>query len=260
MGPCSRCSRCRSDLGRRRSPGIAAALTAAFATLAALVPGAASAGTVSGTVAVEQATLRADGPKHDLDAVVVLTPVGGGEQPMVDARVNMDQKGLVFIPHVLAVQRGTTVTFLNSDNDQHNVYFLFDETGDTLDIGTWGPGVSVDYRFEEAGAVIVLCKLHLEMAAYVLVVDGPWFSQVELDPSGAKTPFAIDGVPPGDYELVAWHKKLAQRGGPVRLNVTDGATAGVDVVITKAKYARRAPAAPEPSADRAARSPVPARW
>lgn len=245
MRPCSRCSRCRSELGRRRSSGLAAVLAAALAVLTALAPGAATAGTVSGTVAVEQATLRTDGPKHDLDAVLLLTPVGGDEQPMVDFRVNMDQKGLVFIPHVLAVQRGTTVTFLNSDNDQHNVYFLFDETGDTLDIGTWGPGVSVDHRFEEAGAVIVLCKLHLEMAAYVLVVDGPWFTRVELDPSGAKTPFAIDGVPPGDYELVAWHKKLAQRGGPVRLNVTDGTTAGagVDVVITKAKYARAAPVA-----------------
>lgn len=225
---------------------MAAALAVALAALAALVPGAASAGTVSGTVAVEQATLRADGPKHDLDAVVVLTPVGGGEQPMVDTRVNMDQKGLVFIPHVLAVQRGTTVTFLNSDNDQHNVYFLFDETGETLDIGTWGPGVSVDHRFEEAGAVIVLCKLHLEMAAYVLVVDGPWFAQLRLDPAGGKTEFVIDGVPPGDYRLSAWHKKLAQRGGPVSVRVGAGSATSVDVVITKPKYARAAPAAAPP--------------
>lgn len=240
MKRCSPCSRCRSE-----TPW--PLLVALGAALAVLAPAAATAGTVAGTVGVEKATLRADGPKHDLDAVLVLTPVGGSEQPMVDARVEMDQKGLVFIPHVLAVQRGTTVTFLNNDNDQHNVYFLFDETGDTLDIGTWGPGVSVDHRFEEAGEVIVLCKLHLEMAAYVLVVDGPWFSQVKLDPSGAKTPFALDGVPPGDYELTAWHKKLAQRGGPVRLRVTDGTTDGIEVVITKAKYARAATPPPLPA-------------
>ena len=100
----------------------------------------------------------------------------------------MDQRGLVFLPHVLAVETGTTVTFLNSDNEQHNVYFLFDETGETLDIGTWGPGVSVDHRFDAPGEVIVLCKLHLEMAAYVVVLDTPWFATCELDDSASSRP------------------------------------------------------------------------
>jgi hypothetical protein len=150
----------------------------------------------------------------------------------------MDQRGLVFLPHVLPVQRGTTVTFLNNDNDQHNVYFLFDETGETLDIGTWGPGVSVDHRFDETGEVIVLCKLHLEMAAYILVVDGPWLTKAELDDSGSSADFTLEGVPPGDYELRAWHKKLKQKGGTTRITVPEGGTSGVQVVITKAKYAK----------------------
>ena len=97
----------------------------------------------------------------------------------------MDQKGLVFVPHVLAVEKGTTVTFLNSDSEQHNVYFLFDSTGETLDIGTWGPNVSVDHRFDEPDVVITLCKLHLEMAAYVVVLDNPWFAVVQVDNSAS---------------------------------------------------------------------------
>ncbi len=52
---------------------------------------------------------------------------------------------------------------------------------DTLDIGTWGQGVSVDHTFEEAGTIITLCKLHLEMAAYIVVVESPWFVQIALD-------------------------------------------------------------------------------
>ncbi len=35
----------------------------------------------------------------------------------------MDQKGLVFNPHVLVVQQGTTVEFQNSDSVQHNVFW-----------------------------------------------------------------------------------------------------------------------------------------
>ncbi len=151
----------------------------------------------------------------------------------------MDQRGLVFIPHVLAVQRGTTVTFLNNDNDEHNVYFLDDRTGETLDIGTWGQGVAVDHTFAEAGTVITLCKLHLEMAAYIVVVKSPWFSRITLDPTSRRGAFAIEDVPPGEYELSVWHKKLKQKGGTTRVNVSRGAAVDVDAVITKAKYATK---------------------
>jgi len=195
-------------------------------------------GAVQGTVAVEQAAVRADGPKHDLDVVVYLERVGGPEPPPATAKAEMDQRGLVFIPHVLAVQRGTTVTFLNNDNDEHNVYFLDDRTGDTLDIGTWGQGVSVDHTFAEPGMVITLCKLHLEMAAYIVVIGGPWFVQAALDPASNRAGFHIEGVPPGEYVAKVWHKKLKQKGGPVSLTVGPGETVELDAVITKAKYAK----------------------
>lgn len=229
MGRCSPCSPCRSEPRR-----LATLAVVAIAVAVALGGGSASAaGTVAGTVTVDRVPLRTDGPKHDRDVVLYLERVGGFGHDPVAAHATMDQRGLVFIPHVLAVERGTTVTFLNNDNDQHNVYFLFDETGETLDIGTWGPGVSVDHRFEEAGEVIVLCKLHLEMAAYVLVVDGPLFVQVELGAPGSSAGFEIPDVPPGDYRLRAWHKKLKQKGGAAQVSVTGGGRTEVDVVLAK---------------------------
>jgi plastocyanin len=197
--------------------------------------------TVSGSVAASRASLRTDGPKHDLDVVVSLSPVPAIESPASTAAATMDQLGLVFIPHVLAIQKGTTVTFLNNDNDQHNVYFLDDNTGETLDIGTWGPGVSVDHVFDTAGMVITLCKLHLEMAAYIVVLEHPWFTVVQLDPDSRTASFSIDGVPPGDYELATWHKKLKQLGGTQRLSVSDNRVTVEEIVITSAKYARQVP-------------------
>ena len=194
-------------------------------------------GTVTGSIRLHRATVQTDGPKHDRDVVVFLDPVGAADQPLSEGKATMDQRGLVFVPHVLAVQKGTTVTFLNSDSDQHNVYFLNDNTGETLDIGTWGPNVSVDHRFEEAGVVITLCKLHLEMSAYIVVVESPWFSIVQIDDSTSTGSFSIQGVPPGEYELTAWHKKLKQKGGAARITVTRGEKTETEVVITKARYA-----------------------
>jgi len=200
-----------------RSMALLVALTAGLAaTAAASCP---DCGTVTGSIAVEMATLRSDGAKHDLDVVVMLDPVDSAAPAARDARASMDQSGLVFVPHVLAVQPGTTVTFLNSDNEQHNVYFLDDRTGDTLDIGTWGPGVSVEHTFDAPGMVITLCKLHLEMAAYVVVSPSPWFTQVEFATDGAPVGFAIGDVPPGSYRLSVWHKKLKLKGGTVPIEV-----------------------------------------
>lgn len=226
MRRCSRSSPCRSE-GRWAW----AAAAALVALAVAAVP--AAAGTVAGTVTVDRVPLRTDGAKHDRDVILSLEPLDGTAPPPVTAEATMDQRGLVFLPHVMAVQRGTTVTFLNNDNDQHNVYFLFDETGETLDIGTWGPGVSVDHRFTEAGEVIVLCKLHLEMAAYILVVDGPLFVQVELDAAGSSAAFEIPDAPAGEYRLRAWHKKLKQRGGPATVTVPDGGRTELEVVLAK---------------------------
>ncbi len=204
-------------------------------------PGAAACpdcGSVSGSVTVEQAFIRTGGPKHDRDVVVMLEPVASEAPAAEDSRAAMDQTGLVFVPHVLAVPRGATVTFLNNDKEQHNVYFLDDRTGDTLDIGTWGPGVSVDHVFDSPGMVITLCKLHLEMASYVVVSPSPWFSQVAFESSDTPVRFEIKDVPPGDYQLSVWHKKLKHKGGKVSITVEPGTPAEVDIVITKPKFAK----------------------
>ena len=202
-----------------------------------LVAAAPETGQVSGIVTIDRAYIRSDGPKHDRDLVITLDPVDR-EPPLSNGyRATMDQSRLVFVPHVLAVPVGATVTFLNSDNEQHNVYFLDDRTGQTLDIGTWGPGVSVDHSFTEPGMVITLCKLHLEMAAYVVVSPSPWFTQVAFESAGDPARFEIQEVPRGRYELSVWHKKLKQRGGPILISIEPGSDVEVDIVITKARFA-----------------------
>jgi len=196
-------------------------------------------GTVAGVIELHRARVKTGGAKSFKDVVVYLEPTAPGIYPPPTEHAIMDQRGLVFIPHVLAVQQGTTVDFLNSDHDRHNVYFLYDKTGDTLDIGTWGPGQSVSHTFEETGLVITLCQLHLEMAAHILVLKYPFFTVAAIDGKTQKATYEIKGVPAGDYVLKAWHKKLKMKTGTARVTVAAGRIATVDVVITKAKYAAK---------------------
>lgn len=196
------------------------------------------AGSVSGTVRVEKTRVVTEGSKSQKDVIVFLEPQHPVDLPAPRAHAVMDQKGLVFLPHVMAVQKGTPVDFLNSDNDRHNVFFLFEDSGKTLDIGTWGPGQTVSHTFQETGPLVVLCQLHLEMAAYILILDHPFYRVLEIDPESQSVSFNITDVPEGRYLLKVWHKKLKLKGDPVEVAVGRSGAARVDVSITKSKYAK----------------------
>ncbi|BCS98762.1 hypothetical protein DSLASN_43940 [Desulfoluna limicola] len=195
-------------------------------------------GSVSGSIQVWKTKVKTKGAKSARDVLVYLEPVGGEPSPPGTTQVSMDQLGLVFLPHVLAVQKGTTVTFLNSDHVDHNVYFLFERTGETLDIGTWGYGISKTYQFNDPGPVITLCKLHLEMAAHILVLDNPFFTLTQIEEGPQKALYAIKNVPPGNYTLKTWHKKLKMKGLSVPITVQSRQETHQNIVITKTKYAK----------------------
>jgi plastocyanin len=56
-------------------------------------------------------------------SVVYVDAIAGKTFPAPKEHPVVDQKGLLFAPHIIAVQQGTTVEFLNSDNVQHNVFW-----------------------------------------------------------------------------------------------------------------------------------------
>ncbi len=73
---------------------------------------AASAGTISGKVSGVSG-----------ESVVYVDAIAGKTFPAPTAKPVIDQKGLMFQPHIVVVQQGTTVEFLNSDKVAHNVFW-----------------------------------------------------------------------------------------------------------------------------------------
>lgn len=209
----------------------------------------ASTGTIKGTVSIYRTRVKTTGSKSDKDVVVYLEKVAGNDFSPPVKQKRMDQKALVFIPHVLTIQKGTTVEFLNNDNDKHNVYLFDDKTGKEIVVGTAPPKQSLFQRFDkpnkdklekdgEPKTLIILCKLHLEMAAYIAVFDNPFFTVASIDGKPQKAQYTMKNVPPGKYQLNIWHKKLKLRGGSKEIVVEQGKTTTVDFEITKAKYAK----------------------
>jgi plastocyanin len=113
----------------------------------------------------------------------------------------MRQHGEKFAPHVLPVLAGTTVDFPNEDGIYHNVFSL--SHAREFDLGRYPRGESKQVQFSKPGVVQVFCHIHSDMTAYVLVLDNPFF--VIPDANGR---FVLDGVPSGDYRLIAWHERI----------------------------------------------------
>jgi hypothetical protein len=124
-----------------------------------------------------------------------------------------------FVPHVMAVLKGTTVVFKNSDAVRHNV---FTRDADQYNLGTWGQGESKSHAFNEVGVIHQLCNVHPEMGALVVVLDNPYFAV-----SGDDGKFSIENVPPGTYTL----KSLSEKAGETTRQVTVTAGASTNVRI-----------------------------
>jgi len=190
------------------------AVAALLAGVGFVGPAAADSGSVKGTV-------TATGLRTAAGIVVSLEAPGLAVAPPAKA-VEMDQKKMQFIPHVLAVVKGTTVSFLNSDPVAHNV---FSPEG-KYNLGTWPQGQTREHTFDKPGVYTQLCRVHPEMEGYVVVLDTPHFAVT--DGSGA---YEIKGVAPGKYKMVAWSEKLKKWEQEV--TVEGDKTATVDVTLAR---------------------------
>jgi len=155
---------------------------------------AASAGSISGKVSGVSG-----------ESVVYVDTIAGKTFPAPAEHPVVDQKGLLFQPHINVVLVGTTVDFLNSDKVAHNVFWpSLMQGGKKLpgkNLGTWPTGEKRSFKFDQPGIAALLCNVHPEMTGYVVVAPTPYYART--DKSGD---YKIENVPDGQYNVVAWHE------------------------------------------------------
>lgn len=155
---------------------------------------AASAGSISGKVSGVSG-----------ESVVYVDTIQGKTFPAPAEHPVIDQKGLLFQPHIVVVLAGTTVDFLNSDKVAHNVFWPSVMQGTKKlpgkNLGTWPQGEKRSFKFDQPGVAALLCNVHPEMSGYVVVSPTPYHALT--DKSGS---YKIENVPDGQYNVVAWHE------------------------------------------------------
>lgn len=159
---------------------------------------------------------------QQLPAVVYVRGAFGGGSTPTD--VVMTQRDTAFVPGVVALTVGGTVSFPNEDPFFHNV-FSYSEAK-RLDLGRYPQGDSKSEVFGEVGIVEVFCEVHEEMRGAIIVTENPYHAVVDEDGN-----FSITGVPAGEHTVVFWsadHSPLERT-----VSVPDGGSARIEVELSR---------------------------
>ena len=200
----------------RRKLGPPGASWGVLIYLAALPGLAIGAGGISGSV-------HTRGVKNPTDVIVYVEKVEGQFQSP-KATVPIDQIKRTYVPHVLAVLVGSEVEFRNSDNDLHNIHAR--QGGRKI----FNFGIPFQQKVRKAlkqeGIVTLLCDVHPEMSAFVVVTQNPFFTKPD-----EKGNYTIANIPPGTYTLKTWHENLKPESREVK--VSEGSKVRVDFELRR---------------------------
>jgi plastocyanin len=149
----------------------------------------------------------------DVPASGVIVYIVGFEEPANAKPVEVKQVGKKFIPDLIAVTAGGSVTFPNGDPFLHNVFSPTSER--TFDLGSYKQSDTRTRTFPKRGVIDIYCNIHPEMSATLVVLPNTRYAFA--DASGH---FQIDHVPPGTWTVFAFSRRAVQ---PVSQQVTVGA-------------------------------------
>jgi len=172
---------------------------------------------------------RVLGPVNELENVVVYVErnskaLEGKTRLATDTspELSIRQVNETFVPHLLAIQVGSTVNFPNQDPFFHNVFSL--SGAKNFDLGRYPMNQARSVHFNRPGIVKVFCHIHSHMNAVILVFDHPYFCVADAEGN-----YSIRDLPPGEYTMVAWHERLKPQKRTVK--VQPGANTPVNIVL-----------------------------
>ncbi|CAM2005387.1 hypothetical protein [Acanthopleuribacter pedis] len=139
----------------------------------------------------------------------------------------LDQKDQQFTKKMLVAPKGSKISFINSDNTDHNVYAADTDAGADFDIGLAPPGSTIDQEvnWAENAVIRVGCKIHPKMRAYVATVDSRYNQVLELDRTKQDHTFALE-VPDTVTLVRVWLPNYE----PVEFTLEKGGEHKVDLI------------------------------
>jgi plastocyanin len=139
--------------------------------------------------------------------------------PVPKTPVTLDQRGCVYVPHVMGIMVGQAYRILNSDGILHNIHTL-PKVNPSFNRAMPATLKETSTTFPKPENVFqIKCDVHPWMSAYIGVFTHPFFSATATDGR-----FTISGLDPGSYEITAWHERLGTQTAAVTVAANDKKT------------------------------------
>ncbi len=178
-------------------------------------------GAAKGTITIK-GRVKTRGATSQRDLILYLEPKKDGARALSlsPKEHTVNQENLNFLPHVLPITKGSSITFSNEDNVVHNVFSSSDCCTFDKDMEK---GQLVTTRFDRPGVATIVCRIHPEMSLYVVVLETPYYTAATIKRTtvdGKKVyqaSYELAGVAPGEYTLKAWNKRLKIPDQPISI-------------------------------------------
>ena len=115
--------------------------------------------------------------------------------------VTIRQRNLRFVPRHSVVFVGSTIKFVNDDNEVHNIYSK--SLSNQFNLGAMAAGSSKVIMVEDAGPIVLRCNIHKDMVGTLFVVPNGYYTA-----SGKNGEFEFKSVKSKEYFLQVWHPQL----------------------------------------------------
>jgi hypothetical protein len=134
------------------------------------------------------------------NTVVFLKDIGKGKaMDLPEGRQFLNQKTCRYEPHVLLVPGNGTLQLKSSDPVLHTVHM---SGASDYNLPFPFANQTITRTMNREGLVDLRCNAgHVWMNAEMLVVNHPYYAVTDEDGN-----FKLTNVPPGDYEIEAWHE------------------------------------------------------
>ena len=147
---------------------------------------------------LERLEIGADGGVAN--TVVFLKNITKGKaMDLPEARGHLDQKNCRYVPHIMLIPQGGNLDAKSSDPVLHTVH-MTGAASNNIPFPMQNQMIPIS--LPRAGVVELKCNAgHVWMNAEILIVNHPYYAVTDAHGS-----FKLTDVPPGEYEIEAWHE------------------------------------------------------
>jgi hypothetical protein len=155
------------------------------------------------------------GPANALQYVVVYISAGEPPSPIPSEPVRFDQKGCMYVPHVLPMQARQILQIYTNDPFSHNIHpkpKLNPEWNKSQPAGS----MPINTSWDKPEFIEVKCDIHSWMHGYFVVLNTSHYAVTDNNGN-----FSLKGLLPGKYTITAWQELYGSQSQEVVVGGTE---------------------------------------